>query len=1415
MKTHRWFLALIILIGLLGAVWYAISPTSPLTHGQADYAGTSQPAGPQLPTLSSSDWPLLIADNEPIPAAPAQPAAPPAENIVAILENADFTDPESRARAVAAIEKIEFARKRAGILRAEELGLPLRVERPDGTVMEIAGVDERGKPVYFTTHNATAAISTGANLMRTTTPGLTGTGLTVGVWDGGSGLATHQEFASRLTVMDSSAPIDHATHVSGTIAASGVTSSARGMATAASIHSYDWTLDNSEMTNRAAAAPNQSGKIYLSNHSYGYISGWYKTGGSNPAYIWYGSGTTSTSQDPNFGQYNSYSAESDALAFNAPYYLMFRSAGNDRGENPSNGQTVRLSSTDTATTSYDSAIHPGGDGTYRGGYDNISFNAIGKNVITVGSIADAVSGGLRSFTISPEMMSSFSSWGPTNDGRIKPDVVANGESVYSSVAGTTSAYSSYNGTSMSTPNATGTATLLIEEFARHFPSSAMRSSTLKGLLIHTADDMGNPGPDYKYGWGLLDGMAALNLIRDHAANPLKTRMVEGLISSTNKTINHDFIWDGLSPIRVTLCWTDPAGSTVADDPTKTPTIRLRNNLDLKVVAPNASTSQPFVMPFVGTWTQASMSANATTGVNNTDNVEQVFIATPSPSATSATYRVTITFQGTLVNNQQHYSLLIDGSANVFVPPPPITLESVSPNSAAAGGTATLDLTGLSLATATNVKLTRSGAADILATNLEMIGSILRCRVDLTAAAAGPWTLVVSNPNDPASSLVDGFTVTTSLFNQNFDGTVSGWTLAKSGASLGWSIVTTQAHSPTKSYFTAAPDRKGTAILTTPAIIIPPIPDGMQLSFWHSYNTQASQDGGRIEFSIDNGTTWFGIEDANSGASFGSNGYNSTIATPNGNNPNGSDFAGKAAWSGNSNGFIRSLVNLTSAKFANKTIRLRWAFATNNSTASHGWYVDSISLIAGGNTNTAPTITTPANIPGATSTTEIIDEVTYTRFLVPGTSANATVAASDNGGAANLTYTWAANGPAIVSFSPNGTNGAASTQANFEALGDYSLTVTVTDSGGLSTSSTALVRVTQVATSLVVTPSSVSLPVNATQQFQGSVRDQFNAPMASQPASFSWTTTGGGSVSSSGLFTATAKGSNFTVSASASVSGTSFSGLSLVNVTPLTATITIGSLSHTYSGSSKSATATTAPGTYPVSFSYNGMPAPPSSAGSYAVIATVDTSTHEGSATATMTIAKAAASVTLSGLSQAYDGSSKVVGVTVVPSKPYLLTYGDSATAPSAVGTYAVLATVTDANYQGSASGQLTITSNFLAWEQGVFSPAQISAGDGAPGADADKDGLLNLAEYALGTNPNSFTAPPLVDFSPSALSLTFTRPKGLTDITYAAESSAVPGSWSPVSLELLSSTETTETLRAQVSRAQYPTVRFLRLRFVR
>lgn len=91
----------------------------------------------------------------------------------------------------------------------------------------------------------------------------------------------------------------------------------------------------------------------------------------------------------------------------------------------------------------------------------------------------------------------------------------------------------------------------------------MRASTLKGLIIHTATDLRpfHPGPDYRYGWGLMDANQAADYIKQDFENPYEVRIIEGALAvGTSNT--YTFTSDGNDPIRATLCWTDPPGTPI-------------------------------------------------------------------------------------------------------------------------------------------------------------------------------------------------------------------------------------------------------------------------------------------------------------------------------------------------------------------------------------------------------------------------------------------------------------------------------------------------------------------------------------------------------------------------------------------------------------------------------------------------------------------------------------------------------------------------------------------------------------------------------------------------------------------------------------------------------------------------------------
>ncbi|MCH7224496.1 S8 family serine peptidase [Haloferula sp. A504] len=576
------------------------------------------------------------------------PEPRPEGDIAAILEGVDMADEKQRAAAVAKIRALEDARLDWARAKARRMSIPIIIPREDGSKAELFDFVE-DRPQYRATNNQDAAISTNAAALRVSPFSVTGGSLRVGVWDEARVRNSHQEFGSRVSIQDSSPTFsNHATHVAGTIGASGTVSSAKGMAPAVRIHSYDWNSDGSEFASAGAATPLQSSRVLVSNHSYGFIRGY----SWNNGWTWYGSGTSSSSVDPEFGRYSDSSRSWDSYAQSLPYTLICKAAGNDRNNNPSNGSIVQVRSTGGTFTM--SSSSPKGDGIYKGGYDLIEGMGLSKNVLTVGAVDDAVSGSSRS--VGAASMSSFSSWGPADDGRIKPDVVGNGVGVYSPVATSDSAYSSYGGTSMATPNVAGTAMLLTDYYQKRFPGQQMRASTLKALLIHTADDLGRPGPDYQNGWGLVNGKAAAEVIDQHASSSGSPKIIESQVGS-NAVKVHTFQWDGVGAIRATLVWHDPAGTEKSGGDNRSKA--LVNDLDLKVIAPNSTQYYPFVMPHVGSWSQSSLSQTATTGVNSVDNVEQVLIQNPG---TPGTFTVEVRANGSFSGGQQAYSLILTGSA---------------------------------------------------------------------------------------------------------------------------------------------------------------------------------------------------------------------------------------------------------------------------------------------------------------------------------------------------------------------------------------------------------------------------------------------------------------------------------------------------------------------------------------------------------------------------------------------------------------------------------------------------------------------------------------------------------------------------------------------------------------------------------
>lgn len=533
---------------------------------------------------------------------------------------------------------------------AKEKGWPLTMRTKNGGTAQLVGVDFFGFPQYFTTWNTTVPATT-TRASQLWPGGSTGLNLTgssnkvtgkLGIWDGGKVLNTHVEINGRVVQKDNpTSTSDHSTHVAGIMIALGINPVARGMAYGAQqLIAYDFNNHISEIAT-------ESDSLLLSNHSYGTISGWYynSSPADSSAARWEFWGRSTDNEDYKFGYYSSEAQAFDSITYNAPWYLPVLAAGNPRDQNgPAVGQPYYRYN---ANNVMDSAGNRPAGISNNDSYNTIATYGNSKNVLTVGAIQGLPSGYNKPSDV---VMTGFSGWGPTDDGRIKPDVVADGVNVTSSIATSNTSYATYSGTSMATPNATGSLYLLQEYYAQLHPNTFMRSSTLKALTIQTADEAGtSPGPDYQFGWGLVNVQKAANVITSSYHNKNDTIIEKVLNNGGTYSITVTASGTG-GPIVATLGWTDPAGAVDLVNVLNNTAPKLINDLDLRITK-GGSTYKPWVLD------PKNPGFGATTGDNILDNVERINVDSTVPGQT---YTITVSHKGTLQRGAQAYSLIISG-----------------------------------------------------------------------------------------------------------------------------------------------------------------------------------------------------------------------------------------------------------------------------------------------------------------------------------------------------------------------------------------------------------------------------------------------------------------------------------------------------------------------------------------------------------------------------------------------------------------------------------------------------------------------------------------------------------------------------------------------------------------------------------
>ncbi len=482
-------------------------------------------------------------------------------------------------------------------------GLPLSGFDKDGNYFAVYEIDKKGHLIYYSTKNAGSRKTARVDNIKTELGlDLNGEDMTVGVWDGGVGLSTHVELNGRIIFKDKSSAINrHATHVIGTIASAGTNNAtSKGMAPKATIWSNDWNKDTSEMATQAAEG------LLVSNHSYGVDT----TNDDFPIPVDY------------FGSYDFTAYRFDMIAFNAPFYQPVVAAGNDR-------------------QNY-FALNP-----TKKGNDLLLGSSLAKNSIIVAAVYD-----VPNYTSANQVtMSPFSSFGPTDDFRIKPDISAKGVQVFSTTNNPDNkSYESLNGTSMAAPAVSGVL-ILWQQYAIQKNETPYRSATLRALMVQTADETGtDPGPDHKFGWGLINAKRGIEVISQSKSD---SALINELTLTQGATYEKEItVAKSGTNLTATLAWTDSPRNLndqfaeYLDDPTPA----LDNDLDLRIFKDGTEyfpwkLNKDFNLLF------------ALKGDNDVDNIEKVEI----PNADPGVYKLVVSHKNNLSRGKQDFSVVVSST----------------------------------------------------------------------------------------------------------------------------------------------------------------------------------------------------------------------------------------------------------------------------------------------------------------------------------------------------------------------------------------------------------------------------------------------------------------------------------------------------------------------------------------------------------------------------------------------------------------------------------------------------------------------------------------------------------------------------------------------------------------------------------
>ena len=222
----------------------------------------------------------------------------------------------------------------------------------------------------------------------------------------------------------------------------------------------------------------------------------------------------------------------------------------------------------------------------------------GKNVIATANLN------------SNDNIAGSSSRGPASDGRIKPDLSAHGAGQMSTDPNNT--YASGGGTSAAAPGVAGVLAQLHHAYRELYGTTAP-SALLKAVLLTTANDLGNTGPDFIFGWGKINAKKAVQLLEDN-------RFFNANISSGISTGHNINVPNGVKKVRVMVYWADREATTLASQ-------ALVNDIDIQITDPSSIIHYPWVLDH--TPNPTTLGTPAVRGVDHLNNMEEVEIDNPT------------------------------------------------------------------------------------------------------------------------------------------------------------------------------------------------------------------------------------------------------------------------------------------------------------------------------------------------------------------------------------------------------------------------------------------------------------------------------------------------------------------------------------------------------------------------------------------------------------------------------------------------------------------------------------------------------------------------------------------------------------------------------------------------------------------